>query len=143
MYCSKCGNEIKDGANFCANCGEKLSFNNSTNKRVCPNCGAELLYENQNNCTECGASLNYNVVNNTAVNYNVQRKSKLAAGLLQILIPGFGVGRFYLGYTSIAIAQIVVSILTCGIGTLWPFIDGILILTGSVTTDANGNPLGD
>ena len=30
-------------------------------------------------------------------------KSKLVAGLLQIFLGGFGVGRFYLGYTNIGI----------------------------------------
>ena len=42
-------------------------------------------------------------------------KSKLAAGLLEILLGSFGVGRFYLGYTGIiGIAQIAVTWLTCG-----------------------------
>ncbi|TQR74157.1 TM2 domain-containing protein, partial [Mycobacterium hodleri] len=54
-------------------------------------------------------------------------KSKMAAGLLQIFLGAFGVGRFYLGYNGIAIAQIAVTWLTCGIGAIWPFIDGILI----------------
>ncbi len=54
-------------------------------------------------------------------------KSKLVAGLLQILIP-LGIGRFYIGDTKIGVWQLVVTILTCGIGALWPFIDGIMIL---------------
>ena len=76
-------------------------------------------------------------------NTNAEQKSKLVAGLLQLFLGGFGVGRFYLGYTGIGVAQILVTIFTCGIGGLWPFIDGILILTGSVQTDANGVPLKD
>ncbi len=71
-------------------------------------------------------------------------KSKLAAGLLGILLGGLGVHRFYLGYIGIGVAQIAVSIITCGIGGLWGFIEGILILTGSgLTTDAQGRPLGE
>ena len=66
-------------------------------------------------------------------------KTKLVAGLLQILIP-IGIGRFYLGDTKIGVWQVVVTVLTCGIGALWPFIDGIVILaTDSV--DAQGRPL--
>jgi hypothetical protein len=53
------------------------------------------------------------------------------------------VGRFYLGYTQMAIAQLLVTIFTCGIGAVWPFIDGILILTGSVQVDGRGIPLKD
>lgn len=67
-------------------------------------------------------------------------KSKMAAGLLQIFLPSFGVGRFYLGHTNIAILQILAS-LTC-IGVWWPFIDGFLILAGKVP-DAQGRTLRD
>jgi TM2 domain-containing membrane protein YozV len=72
-------------------------------------------------------------------------KSKVAAGLLGILLGGFGAHRFYLGYTSIGIIQIVVTILTCGIGSLWGLIEGILYLVGANgwTTDASGRPLKD
>ena len=67
-------------------------------------------------------------------------KSKLLAGLLQIFLGTFGIGRFYLGYTGIGIAQLAVSVLTCGIGAIWPFIDGILILMGRVP-DSGGRTL--
>ena len=69
-------------------------------------------------------------------------KSKMTAGLLQLFVGGFAIGRFYLGYTGIAIAQIAVTWLTCGIGGLWPLIDGIMILMGKVP-DAQGRPLRD
>ena len=59
-------------------------------------------------------------------------KSKLTAGLLQIFLGGFGVGRFYLGYTNIGVLQLVVSVVTCGIGSIWGLIDGIMILIGNV-----------
>ena len=66
-------------------------------------------------------------------------KSKLVAGLLQILIP-LGIGRFYIGDTKTGVWQLVVTILTCGIGALWPFIDGIIILATD-SKDGNGLPL--
>lgn len=69
-------------------------------------------------------------------------KSKMAAGLLQIFLGGFGVGRFYLGYSGVGVAQLIVTLVTCGIGSLWGLIDGIMILTGSVR-DAQGRPLRD
>jgi TM2 domain-containing protein len=70
----------------------------------------------------------------------VSDKSKLVAGLLQLFLGTFGIGRFYLGYNRIAIAQLAVSLLTCGIGAIWPFVDGILILVGKVQ-DPSGRPL--
>lgn len=67
-------------------------------------------------------------------------KSKVTAGLLGILLGGFGAGRFYLNQPGTAIAQIAVTWLTCGIGGIWPLIDGIMMLTGSVK-DQYGRPL--
>ena len=74
-------------------------------------------------------------------------KSKMAAGLLGIFLGGFGVHNFYLGYTGKALAQLLITLLTCGFGAMisevWGLIEGIMILTGSINTDANGNPLKD
>jgi TM2 domain-containing membrane protein YozV len=74
----------------------------------------------------------------------VEQKSKIVAGILGILVGGLGIHRFYLGYTTIGVVQIIVTILTCGIGAIWGLIEGILILVGStITTDAKGVPLKD
>jgi hypothetical protein len=62
---------------------------------------------------------------------------KVAAGVMQLLLP-FGIGRFYTGHTGIAVAQLVLSF--AGIGLLWAFIDGIVILAGR-PTDRHGRPL--
>ncbi|WP_442941694.1 TM2 domain-containing protein [Nocardia sp. NBC_00416] len=67
-------------------------------------------------------------------------KQKLTAGLLQIFLGSFGAGRFYIGDTGIAVAQIAATWLTCGLGGIWPLIDGIMMLTGSVQ-DTQGRPL--
>lgn len=66
-------------------------------------------------------------------------KNKLVAGLLQILIP-LGIGRMYMGDTKTGIIQLVVTLVTCGIGAIWPFVDGILILVGD-PVDQHGRPL--
>jgi TM2 domain-containing membrane protein YozV len=67
-------------------------------------------------------------------------RSKVTAGLLGIFFGCFGVGRFYLGYTGLGIAQLATTWLTCGIGGIWPLIDAIVILAGKVP-DAQGRPL--
>ncbi len=74
-----------------------------------------------------------------------QAKSKIAAGLLGIFLGGFGIHRFYLGYTQIGVIQIVVTVLTCGLGSIWGLVEGILILVGQdgFTTDADGRPLSE
>jgi TM2 domain-containing membrane protein YozV len=63
-------------------------------------------------------------------------KSKIVAGLLQIFLP-FGIGRFYIGDNKIGVIQLVVTVLTCGIGGIWGLIDGIIMLATD-SKDANG-----
>ena len=81
----------------------------------------------------------------TPMVYDPTLKSRVVAGILGIVLGGFGVHSFYLGKTGVGIAQIAVTIVTCGIGSIWGFIEGILILVGSpsYSTDAHGRPLRD
>lgn len=80
-------------------------------------------------------------VNRTADVLPPSGKSKTVAGVLQILLP-FGIGRFYTGHTGLALAQLFVTLLTLGMGAIWPFIDGIVLLaTGGV--DGDGRRLRD
>ncbi|MFJ4264638.1 NINE protein [Paenarthrobacter nicotinovorans] len=78
-----------------------------------------------------------------------QPKSKIAAGLLGIFLGGLGIHRFYLGYTTIGIIQLVltlvVGIFTFGLVGLWGVIEGIMILAGATyfQRDAQGVPLRD
>jgi TM2 domain-containing membrane protein YozV len=65
-------------------------------------------------------------------------RSKVVAGLLQLFLP-IGIGRLYAGHTGIGIAQLLLT-LFFGIGVIWAFIDGIVILAGR-PTDGNGRPL--
>ena len=73
------------------------------------------------------------------------QKSKLAAGLLGIFLGALGIHNFYLGYTGKAVAQLLISVCTCGIGAavtgVWGLIEGILILTGSIAVDGKGVPI--
>lgn len=82
--------------------------------------------------------------------YGYKQKSKLAAGLLGILIGSFGVHNFYLGYTGKAVAQLLLATvgwITCGIAPLaaliWGLVEGIMILTGSINVDGKNVPLAD
>jgi TM2 domain-containing membrane protein YozV len=72
-------------------------------------------------------------------------KSKLVAGLLQLLgLFGLvGIGRIYLGYTGLGVAQLIVGLITCGLGAvIWGIIDAVLLLTDKVR-DPEGRPLRD
>ncbi|MCX4995502.1 NINE protein [Streptomyces longwoodensis] len=64
-------------------------------------------------------------------------KSKIVAGILQLFLGTFGVGRFYIGNVGLGLAQL----FTCGGFGIWALIDGIILLTSSNTTDAQGRVL--
>ena len=113
--------------------------------KFCSNCGAEIQ-EGANNCSNCGAPANgqSQVNNNPTVG---DQKSKIAAGILGILLGAFGVHNFYLGYTGKAVGQLLITIISCGtlsfVSGVWGLVEGIMILTGSISTDAKGVALKD
>jgi TM2 domain-containing membrane protein YozV len=64
-------------------------------------------------------------------------RSRVLAGILQLILPG--VGRMYLGYSAIGVIQLL--LFPCGVGAIWSFIDGIVILVGGVRLDGYGRTL--
>ena len=63
-------------------------------------------------------------------------KQKLVAALLCFLLGSIGIHRFYLGYTTIGIIQI----LTVGGCGIWAIVDLVMILTGGLK-DSDGREL--
>lgn len=116
-FCTNCGQELEDNVSFCMNCGKQIKSSDKINENV------------------------------TATTKSFIPKSKIAAGLLGIFLGSFGVHNFYLGYNGKAVAQLLMTVLSCGIlsfvSAIWSLIEGILILTGSINVDAEGNPLGE
>ena len=76
-----------------------------------------------------------------------QQKSKIIAGILGIFLGGLGIHNFYLGRTTRAVIQLVLTIFTFGVASLWGFIEGILILASAPGSewhrDGNGIELTD
>lgn len=76
-----------------------------------------------------------------------QQKSKIIAGILGIFLGGFCIHNFYLGRTNRAVIQLVLTIFTFGVASLWGFIEGILILVSAPGSewhrDGNGIELTD
>ncbi|MET9253462.1 TM2 domain-containing protein [Streptomyces sp. NPDC003717] len=64
-------------------------------------------------------------------------KSKIVAGVLQLFLGSFGIGRFYTGSVGVGIAQL----FTCGGLGFWALIDGIMYLVSNDRTDAQGRIL--
>ena len=132
-------------ANFCTNCGNKLNLNDT----VCSNCGKEIKDRvvREEVKAEKVEDKEFTDVKSEKQNVNLQAKNKVVAGLLGIFLGGFGVHNFYLGYTGKAIAQLLITVLSCCmlsfVSSIWGFIEGILILSGNIDNDANGNKLID
>ena len=126
VICVKCYAPKRKGRNFCHGCGNRLD----PGQTLCRMCGVD-------NTESAGANA----------------KSKVTAGLLGIFLGAFGVHNFYLGYTGKAVTQLVLSIVglltSClGIGVLivlgieiWGLVEGIMILTGRISTDGKGYPI--
>lgn len=55
MICTKCNNQVPDGAKFCPNCGT-LTAKTEANKSFCENCGLELP-KGAKFCAVCGAAV--------------------------------------------------------------------------------------
>lgn len=135
MYCRNCGSEMNQNAVVCVKCGVSKGTGNS----YCPHCGKETAPVAAV-CLSCGCSL----ANTNAVE---SAKSKLVAGLLGIFLGSLGIHDFYLGNTNKAIIHILLA--TVGalvfigpvISGIWGLVDGIFILTGKISVDANGNAL--
>lgn len=62
---------------------------------------------------------------------NKQENKKIVAGILGILLGYLGIHKFILGYTKEGIIQLVVTIVTCGLGGIIGFVEGIIYLTKS------------
>jgi len=55
-------------------------------------------------------------------------KDKTTAGILGILLGSLGVHQYYLGSTVTGVIELVLTFVTCGIGSLLGLVEGILIL---------------
>ncbi len=133
MFCKNCGKELTPQQIACEDCGAPKG----QGERFCANCGYELPPAAVV-CGRCGCPTS------NAPQFNpAEQKSKLVAGLLGMFLGGWGVHNFYLGFTGKAIAQIILNICCCGVGSIWGFVEGIMILCGSISKDAKGIPLKD
>jgi len=126
MYCRNCGKQVDEKAVICPNCGVYPL----AERKFCQNCGAETRF-NQEVCTKCGVKLLYEL---PGIRIS---KSKIAAGVLGILLGSLGIHKFYLGYTTAGIIMLLVTlvggVLTFGVAYfvmgIIGLIEGIVYLT--------------
>ncbi|MEG0872795.1 MAG: TM2 domain-containing protein [Clostridia bacterium] len=156
MYCRNCGKEVKDDNKLCENCQVKENQKQSE-KEI-----NEVVLEENSESVQKESPITEDVKNiqivqevkkeesknkqESTINSSViERKSKTAAGIFGIFLGSLGVHNFYLGYTGKGVAQLLMSMLSCGmlspVSAIWGMIEGVLILTGDISKDALGNDL--
>lgn len=122
MFCRNCGKSVDERAVACPSCGVPPLLQ----RKFCPRCGTATQQE-QVLCVQCGA----------AIGAPAYAKSKVAAGLLGILLGSLGIHKFYLGYAGEGVIMLLVSTLgafvTCGISLsvmcIIGLVEGIVYLT--------------
>lgn len=124
MICKNCGATIEEGANYCTQCGAGVNPTNAGRQ------AEQTAYQpNENAYYSAGP----NPVYQQPFGGQAPQKSKIAAGLLAILLGSLGIHKFYLGYTKSGVIMLLVSLLTFGIGAavmeVIGIIEGIIYLT--------------
>ena len=112
-YCTKCGGQNDDLAQFCSNCQAPLGSGGV---------GSSGGYQPMQTVNPPGQMTDWKALG---------ADKKLVAGLCGILVGSLGVHKFILGYTTEGIIQIVITIVTCGLGGIVGLIEGIIYLTKS------------
>lgn len=141
MYCPKCGKINDDDSHFCASCGGALTYQAQQPQQPQQ---SQQPQQAQQAPQMYQAPMAYSETPQPANNPNAAQKSKVTAGLLAIFLGSLGIHNFYLGFTQKAVIQLVVSLVgaflivpTLAMG-IWALVEGIMILSGSKNTDANG-----
>lgn len=127
--CGSCGFEMGNGK-YCPKCGA-LSASASATPPPPGQYQPQQNWQQQQPPPQYGQQPQYGMAPQYGQPYP-QRKDKTTAALLAIFLGGLGIHKFYLGgpkQKTAGIIQIVVSIVTCGIGTIIPLIEGIIYLT--------------
>ncbi len=109
-FCTKCGGQNDDLAQVCSTCQAPLG----------PTSGSVGYQPMQS--VNPGQMTDWKTLG---------ADKKMTAGICGILLGGFGVHKFILGYSTEGIIQIVITIVTCGIGSIIGLIEGIIYLTKS------------
>ena len=88
-----------------------------------------------------------NTLHGTQMVYPHMQKSKLVMLILAIFLGWAGGHNFYLGFTSKAVAQLLISILSFGllipVSSIWALIEGVVLFGNQHAIDSNGIPLKD
>ena len=120
MICKNCGKEVDNDALFCSHCGCRFVnaqndnnidyINESTEKHQEKN--ITLAQEKLDNEAQTSNFANNQVIDTQKAkdHKNISSKSRLVALLLALFIGSFGAHNFYLGKKTLAISQLIITL---------------------------------
>jgi TM2 domain-containing membrane protein YozV len=111
VFCTKCGASNEDYAQLCSQCQAQL-----------PQIGGYQPIQPPSPMYGGGQVQDWRTLG---------ADKKLTAGICGILVGGFGIHKFILGYTTEGVIQIALTFITCGIGSIIGLVEGIIYLTKS------------
>ena len=139
VNCKNCGEEVKDGAKFCQNCGSEVIVEEEdlTGTKFCSKCGFEMPKATKF-CPECGAATNQAPAV-TRIRTVQTEKSPALAAILSFLIVGLG--QVYLGLNKrgiilflAAVVSVILMFVLVGF-LLWLIVWGYAIYDAFNTAD--------
>ena len=130
--CDFCNGTLKNSEAFCSHCGKANEAYQEPQKKRSDAVSSTISNDSANHYVP--STPQYEVSTSRPL------KSRTVAGLLAIFLGTLGVHNFYLGNTTKAIVQLLVTFFGGAIGgpvivMIWGFVEGIMILSGSINTD--------
>lgn len=116
----------------CPRCGSQFMLPNAMNSVRCPSCGEQFQAVMPEATPPQFGTPNYAYGAPAApgvFDQGPSGKSRGVAGLLAILLGSLGIHYFYVGKTGGGFLCILLSLITCGLWSIIPLIQGILMLT--------------
>lgn len=149
--CKVCGKAMDDTYNVCPYCGAPADAGEtqkeSSQQNNQQNGFAGGQYQNQNPGQQY-QNYNYGGQPYGAPKYNPSprpQRSAYIAAFLAIFLGVFGVHNFYLNNNTRGIIQLVISVVTFGVGAIavevWSIVEAVQLLQGKINVDGEGYPI--
>lgn len=129
VFCTKCGTQNDDAAQFCTNCQATLPLIGSRPTAYPPDYQAP--FQSGYEPIQPPAQMYGQPLNEDWQRMGADKKT--IAGILAIIVGGFGIHKFILGYQREGIIMLLVSVLSCftlaGVMHVIGIVEGIIYLT--------------